>query len=161
MDKRLVRIYKPEELKAMNYIFSKDENNKEFTEFELKAINKINLLDEKVVNICKTIWDNKDNEEILNMFYNQLNNELNQRKEDKYMNNNIMIFKNDNFGEIRSLEIDGEPWFLGKEIAKILGYQNGSRDINRHIDKEDRRVVPFRYYLRSTRYNSNKRKRSI
>ena len=91
----------------------------------------------------------------------EIANEINQRKEDKCMNNNIMIFKNDNFGEIRSLEIDGEPWFLGKEIAKILGYQNGSRDINRHIDKEDRRVVPFRYYLRSTRYNSNKRKRSI
>lgn len=152
MDNRLVRIYKPEELKAMNYIFSKDENNKEFTEFELKAINKINLLDEKVVNICKTIWDNKDNEKILNMFYNQLNNELNQRREDKYMNNKLMIFKNDNFGEIRSLEINGEPWFVGKEIAKILGYQNGSRDINRHVDKEDVKSDVAIYDGSQTRY---------
>jgi prophage antirepressor-like protein len=62
------------------------------------------------------------------------------------MNNNIMIFKNDNFGEIRSLEINNEPWFVGNEIANILGYKNGSRDINRHVDEEDRAVVPIRYF---------------
>lgn len=58
--------------------------------------------------------------------------------------NELQIFKNEEFGEIRSLEINNEPYFIGKEIAKILGYKNGSRDINRHVDEEDRRVVPFR-----------------
>lgn len=58
--------------------------------------------------------------------------------------NKLQIFKNEKFGEIRSLEINKEPYFIGKEIAMILGYKNGSRDINRHVDEEDRRVVPFR-----------------
>ena len=58
--------------------------------------------------------------------------------------NKLQIFKNEEFGEIRSLEINKEPYFIGKEIAMILGYKNGSRDINRHVDEEDRRVVPFR-----------------
>ena len=34
--------------------------------------------------------------------------------------------------EVRTVEIDGEPWFVGKDVATVLGYQNGSRDINRH-----------------------------
>lgn len=51
----------------------------------------------------------------------------------------LEIFKNEEFGEIRTLMIDGEPWFVGKDIADILEYRNGSRDINRHIDEEDRR----------------------
>ena len=40
--------------------------------------------------------------------------------------------------EVRTLTIDNEPWFVGKDVADILGYQNGSRDINRHVDDEDR-----------------------
>ena len=56
----------------------------------------------------------------------------------------LQIFKNEEFGEIRSIEIENEPYFVGKEIAEILGYKNGSRDINRHVDEEDRKVVPIR-----------------
>ncbi|MBC2576553.1 ORF6C domain-containing protein [Peptostreptococcus canis] len=52
--------------------------------------------------------------------------------------NNLQIFNNNEFGCIRTLEIDGEYWFIGKDIANILGYQNGSRDINRHVDEDDR-----------------------
>ena len=40
--------------------------------------------------------------------------------------------------EVRTLTIDDKPWFVGKDVADILGYQNGSRDINRHVDDEDR-----------------------
>lgn len=40
--------------------------------------------------------------------------------------------------EVRTLTIDDELWFVGKDVADILGYQNGSRDINRHVDDEDR-----------------------
>lgn len=50
----------------------------------------------------------------------------------------IISFKHDEFGEIRTLNIDGEPWFVGKDIVEKLGYQNGSRDINRHVDEDDR-----------------------
>ena len=45
--------------------------------------------------------------------------------------NEVKTFKNEQFGEVRVIEQDGEPWFVGKDIADILKYQNGSRDINR------------------------------
>ena len=53
----------------------------------------------------------------------------------------IKIFKKQEFGAIRTVEMSGEPWFVGKDVADTLGYQNGSRDINRHVDDEDRRKV--------------------
>lgn len=52
--------------------------------------------------------------------------------------NELQIFQNPDFGEVRTTVIDGEPWFVGKDVADILGYRNGSRDINRHVDEEDR-----------------------
>lgn len=52
--------------------------------------------------------------------------------------NELQIFKNSDFGEVRTMVIDGEPWFVGKDVAVVLGYQNSSRDINRHVDEEDR-----------------------
>lgn len=52
--------------------------------------------------------------------------------------NQLQIFKNSDFGEIRTVTIDNEPWFVGKDVSDILGYQNGSRDVNRHVDEEDR-----------------------
>lgn len=51
--------------------------------------------------------------------------------------NDLQLFKFEN-KKVRSLCIDGEPWFVGKDVANILGYQNGSRDINRHVEDEDR-----------------------
>lgn len=52
--------------------------------------------------------------------------------------NELMNFRNDEFGEIRTTIINDEPWFVGKDVTNILGYQNGSRDINNHVDDEDR-----------------------
>lgn len=52
--------------------------------------------------------------------------------------NKLQIFKNSEFGEIRAIEKDGEGWIVGKDVAIKLGYRNGSRDINRHVDVEDR-----------------------
>lgn len=54
------------------------------------------------------------------------------------MESNIQIFENPEFGKVRTIVIDDEPWFVGKDVADILGYQNGSRDINRHVDEDDR-----------------------
>ena len=57
----------------------------------------------------------------------------------KIMNNNeVKIFENEEFGKVRAVEVNGEPYFVGKDIADTLGYQNGSRDINRHVDEDDR-----------------------
>lgn len=52
--------------------------------------------------------------------------------------NDIKIFENPEFGKVRTIVINDEPWFVGKDVADILGYQNGSRDINRHVDEDDR-----------------------
>lgn len=51
------------------------------------------------------------------------------------------VFNHPEFGELRTVEIDGVVWFVGKDVANTLGYQNGSRDINRHVDEEDRRKM--------------------
>ncbi len=46
------------------------------------------------------------------------------------MNNQLQIFENEECGKVRVLELDGQPWFVGKDVTDILGYGNGSRDIN-------------------------------
>lgn len=53
------------------------------------------------------------------------------------IDNEIQIFNFEDNG-IRALNIDGKPYFVGKDVADILEYQNGSRDINRHVDEEDK-----------------------
>lgn len=57
--------------------------------------------------------------------------------------NELQIFENAEFGSVRTLMINDAPYFVGKDVAEILGYQNGSRDINRHVDEEDRRKEMF------------------
>lgn len=51
--------------------------------------------------------------------------------------NEIVLFKHDEFGEVRTLMIDGEPWFVGKDIAAILGYNEPHKAISRHVDEDD------------------------
>lgn len=53
--------------------------------------------------------------------------------------NEIILFKNEEFGEIRTLNIDGEPWFVGKDIAEVLGYSNTRKAVADHIDSEDKK----------------------
>ncbi|MDD6216810.1 MAG: phage antirepressor KilAC domain-containing protein [Roseburia sp.] len=55
--------------------------------------------------------------------------------------NDLQIFENSEFGKVRTTAVNGEVMFVGKDVADILGYQNGSRDINRHVDEEDRYKV--------------------
>lgn len=52
--------------------------------------------------------------------------------------NGVQIFNNEEFGSIRTVTINNEIFFVGKDLAEKLGYQNGSRDINRHVSEEDR-----------------------
>lgn len=53
------------------------------------------------------------------------------------MVNNLQLFKFEG-KEVRTLEVNGTPWFVGKDLTNILGYKNGSRDINSHVDEEDK-----------------------
>lgn len=57
------------------------------------------------------------------------------------VNNNIEIFSNDEFGSIRTLNINGEPWFVGRDVAEVLGYSNPRDTINKHVDDEDKGVA--------------------
>lgn len=55
--------------------------------------------------------------------------------------NDLAIFENPEFGHIRGLKIEGEPWFVGKDIAAALGYSDTAQAIRKHIDDEDKGVV--------------------
>lgn len=52
--------------------------------------------------------------------------------------NELMIFNNPEFGNIRTMELDGVPWFAGKDVAEILGYANPSKALADHVDNEDK-----------------------
>ena len=52
----------------------------------------------------------------------------------------VIVFKNlvhPEFGELRTVEIDGEPWFVGKDVTGILGYTNPTKALTDHVDEED------------------------
>lgn len=48
------------------------------------------------------------------------------------------IFRSEEFGEVRTTVIDGEPWFVGKDIAEVLGYVDPNKAIAMHVDEEDK-----------------------
>ncbi|TDT63397.1 BRO family protein [Fonticella tunisiensis] len=52
--------------------------------------------------------------------------------------NNLQIFKNTEFGQIRVIEKDGQPWFVGKDVAEALGYKDTADAIKRHVDEDDK-----------------------
>ena len=54
--------------------------------------------------------------------------------------NELQVFRNAEFGELTLLEIDNEPWFVGKEVAEKLGYENTKDSISRHVPEEDKRI---------------------
>lgn len=53
----------------------------------------------------------------------------------------LKIFENPAFGEIRALNIDGEPWFVGRDVAAALGYSDAKAAVRDHVDSEDKRVI--------------------
>lgn len=63
---------------------------------------------------------------------------LNGRKKNM---NEIQLFSNDDFGQIRTVTIDGEPWMVGKDVAVALGYSNPRDALLKHIDEEDKGVA--------------------
>lgn len=54
--------------------------------------------------------------------------------------NDIQVFNNPEFGEIRTVEINNEPWFVGKDIAQALGYKETAKAIRDRVDTEDKGV---------------------
>lgn len=52
--------------------------------------------------------------------------------------NEVKIFENPEFGKVRTMEINGEPYFVGKDVAEILGYSDTNKAIAMHVDDEDK-----------------------
>lgn len=52
--------------------------------------------------------------------------------------NNLQIFNSPDFGQVRIVQQNGEPWFIGKDVAEILGYSNTPKAIRDHVDDEDK-----------------------
>lgn len=141
-----MRIFSKEEMKIIYYILGKDINDKWLSEEELKFVKDFDFTDKNLPGVAKQIWDNRNNPKLLTIFVKIAEQEnetkiaktidkLVKRKGDKHMND-IMIFKNDNFGEIRSLEVDGEPYFVAKDACDILELKNTTMAISR-LDKDE------------------------
>lgn len=54
--------------------------------------------------------------------------------------NDLQIFSNPEFGQVRTVELDGQPWLVGKDVAEALGYKNPGKAIIAHVDEEDKRL---------------------
>ncbi len=54
--------------------------------------------------------------------------------------NDLTTFTNPEFGQVRTVEIDGTPWLVGKDVAEALGYTNPQKAIRDHVDEEDKGV---------------------
>lgn len=59
------------------------------------------------------------------------------------MTSELKVFENPTFGQVRTVEIDGEPWFVGKDVAEALGYKNTKDALGKHVDAEDKRGSRF------------------
>lgn len=86
-----------------------------------------------VMGICRedtSIWwkviRNTDNEERYTMFTQE---------------NSLQVFENPEFGKIRIAAIDGEPWFVGKDVATALGYADTKSAITDHVDADDKKII--------------------
>ena len=52
--------------------------------------------------------------------------------------NDIKVFENDAFGSVRTIDREGDVWFVGKDVAAALGYSNTNDALSRHVDPEDK-----------------------
>ena len=55
--------------------------------------------------------------------------------------NDLQIFSNPEFGQVRTVELDGQPWLVGADVATALGYKNPRKALADHIDPEDKGVT--------------------
>lgn len=57
--------------------------------------------------------------------------------------NELKIFNNEEFGKIRTVTIDNEPWFVGKDVAEALGYVKARNAIANHVEEDDKKDAPI------------------
>ena len=66
------------------------------------------------------------------------------------MDNQIQVFSSEQFGSVRAMIVNGEPWFVAKDVAEILGYAKPRNAIATHIDKDDKKDAPVQGDLGGT-----------
>lgn len=59
---------------------------------------------------------------------------------------NLQVFQNEEFGDVRVIEVDSEPWFVGKDVAEALGYSNTTKAVQMHVDGEDKKTLDFKSF---------------
>lgn len=57
--------------------------------------------------------------------------------------NAMTVFRDERFGEVRAVTLNGEPWFVGKDVASVLGYRDTSDALKKHVDTEDKLTGRF------------------
>lgn len=62
----------------------------------------------------------------------------------------LQVFENTEFGKVRAVELNGEPWFVGKDVAEVLGYAKARNAIAAHVDEEDKKDAPIQGDLGGT-----------
>lgn len=80
-------------------------------------------------------------EKVVENLKNKAEEEKAAVEEKQVVNSNFTTFQNVEFGEIRTKVINGEPWFVGKDVAEALGYSNASKAIGDHVESEDKGVT--------------------
>ncbi len=63
---------------------------------------------------------------------------MNNKKNKNEKNNELKIFEKEEFGKVRTIIVNGEPYFVGKDVTDILGYSNSRKAIGDHVDEEDK-----------------------
>lgn len=53
----------------------------------------------------------------------------------------MQIFENQEFGAVRTVELDGEPWLVGKDVAQALGYSDTDQALRKHVDEEEKKIL--------------------
>lgn len=70
--------------------------------------------------------------------------------------NELKIFEHEEFGQIRAIEIDGEIYFVGLDVAKALGYKNPRDAVHKKVDEEDKKVInSYALNIRNKKGNLN------
>ena len=67
------------------------------------------------------------------------------------MTSNLQIFNSSDFGQIRTIMIEGEPWFVGRDIAGSLGYAKPENAVKSHVDDEDKSTTSIQGSAYTTR----------
>lgn len=71
--------------------------------------------------------------------------------------NKLKAFKNPAFGSIRTLQKDDEPWFIGKDVAEVLGYSNTRDALTKHVENEDKANVAIHDGSQKKKYGAYQR----